>query len=384
MTTDILAGSPAAGLDPRLNAGIPSGPIEQKWGRHKFDLKLVNPSNRRKYTILFVGTGLAGGAGAASLGELGFQVRSFTYNDSARRAHSIAAQGGINAAKNYRNDGDSVWRLFYDTVKGGDFRSREANVYRLAELSVAIIDQCVAQGVPFAREYGGLLDTRSFGGAQLSRTFYALGQTGQQLLLGAYQAPSLIVKEGADFEETIKAICKEVYPNPVSAEVTATDYEGMLAEGKRNKAWAENVVVKIPMIPEGLKATKTLSKMGIPINMTLIFSPNQGLAAAKAGASYLSPFIGRLDDIGQDGMGVIRDLVAIKNAYGSRFKAEILVASIRHPIHVLEAAKLGADIGTMPAEVMDKLLMHPLTDSGLKRFLDDWNKAKKEKPSLTV
>ena len=204
------------------------------------------------------------------------------------------------------------------------------------------------------------------------------------LVDGVTTNPSLIVKEGADFEQTIRAICKEVYPNPVSAEVTATDYEGMIAEGKRNKAWAENVVVKIPMIPEGLRATKTLSKMGIPINMTLIFSPNQGLVAAKAGASYLSPFIGRLDDIGQDGMGVIRDLVAIKNAYGNRFKAEILVASIRHPIHVLEAAKLGADIGTMPAEVMDKLLMHPLTDIGLKRFLDDWNKAKKEKPSLTV
>jgi succinate dehydrogenase / fumarate reductase flavoprotein subunit len=188
MTTDTLAVSPAAGHDLRLEAGIPPGPIEQMWSRHKFDLKLVNPSNRRRYTILFVGTGLAGGAAAASLGELGFNVRSFTYNDSARRAHSIAAQGGINAAKNYRNDGDSVWRLFYDTVKGGDFRSRESNVYRLAELSVAIIDQCVAQGVPFAREYGGLLDTRSFGGAQLSRTFYARGQTGQQLLLGAYQA----------------------------------------------------------------------------------------------------------------------------------------------------------------------------------------------------
>jgi succinate dehydrogenase / fumarate reductase, flavoprotein subunit len=197
MTTDTLTSSPAAGLDPRLNARIPSGPIEQKWSRHKFDLKLVNPANRRKYTILFVGTGLAGGAGAASLGELGFQVRSFTYNDSARRAHSIAAQGGINAAKNYRNDGDSVWRLFYDTVKGGDFRSRESNVYRLAELSVAIIDQCVAQGVPFAREYGGLLDTRSFGGAQLSRTFYARGQTGQQLLLGAYQALQRQVAAGS-------------------------------------------------------------------------------------------------------------------------------------------------------------------------------------------
>jgi succinate dehydrogenase / fumarate reductase flavoprotein subunit len=185
-----------------VQAKVPPGPIEQKWGRHKFDLKLVNPSNRRKYTILFVGTGLAGAAGAASLGELGFNVKCFTYNDSARRAHSIAAQGGINAAKNYRNDGDSVWRLFYDTVKGGDFRSREANVYRLAELSVRIIDQCVAQGVPFAREYGGLLDTRSFGGAQLSRTFYARGQTGQQLLLGAYQALQRQVAAGTVSVET--------------------------------------------------------------------------------------------------------------------------------------------------------------------------------------
>jgi succinate dehydrogenase / fumarate reductase, flavoprotein subunit len=171
-----------------LDARIPSGPIERKWDHRKFEMRLVNPANRRKYTVIVVGTGLAGGAAAASLGELGYTVECFTYNDSARRAHSIAAQGGINAAKNYRNDGDSVWRLFYDTVKGGDFRAREANVYRLAELSVRIIDQCVAQGVPFAREYGGLLDTRSFGGAQLSRTFYARGQTGQQLLLGAYQA----------------------------------------------------------------------------------------------------------------------------------------------------------------------------------------------------
>ncbi len=172
----------------RLDARIPSGPIAEKWERHQFEMKLVNPSNRRKYTVIVVGTGLAGGAGAASLGELGYNVKCFSYHDSPRRAHSIAAQGGINAAKNYRNDGDSVFRLFYDTVKGGDFRAREANVYRLAELSVNIIDQCVAQGVPFAREYGGLLDTRSFGGAQVSRTFYARGQTGQQLLLGAYQA----------------------------------------------------------------------------------------------------------------------------------------------------------------------------------------------------
>ncbi len=170
-----------------LKAGIPSGPIAQKWSKHRFDMKLVNPANKRKYSVIVVGSGLAGGAGAASLAELGYNVKCFCYQDSPRRAHSIAAQGGINASKNYQNDGDSVWRLFYDTVKGGDYRSREANVYRLAELSVNIIDQCVAQGVPFAREYGGTLANRSFGGALVSRTFYARGQTGQQLLLGAYQ-----------------------------------------------------------------------------------------------------------------------------------------------------------------------------------------------------
>src|SRR5580692_1481145 len=172
----------------KLDAKIPSGPLAQKWDQHRFDMKLVNPANKRKHTIICVGTGLAGASAAASMGELGYHVLNFCIQDSPRRAHSIAAQGGINAAKNYQNDGDSVYRLFYDTVKGGDYRSREANVYRLAQLSVNIIDQCVAQGVPFAREYGGLLDNRSFGGAQVSRTFYARGQTGQQLLLGAYQS----------------------------------------------------------------------------------------------------------------------------------------------------------------------------------------------------
>jgi succinate dehydrogenase / fumarate reductase flavoprotein subunit len=171
-----------------LDSRIPGGPLADKWDRHKFEVKLVNPANKRKFTVIVVGTGLAGASAAASLGELGYNVLSFCIHDSPRRAHSIAAQGGINAAKNYKNDGDSVYRLFYDTIKGGDYRAREANVHRLAELSVNIIDQCVAQGVPFAREYGGLLDNRSFGGAQVSRTFYARGQTGQQLLLGAYQA----------------------------------------------------------------------------------------------------------------------------------------------------------------------------------------------------
>ncbi|MFV0318111.1 MAG: FAD-binding protein, partial [Microthrixaceae bacterium] len=171
-----------------LDSHIPDGPLEDKWDNYKFDLKLVAPNNRRKFEVIVVGTGLAGAAAAATLGELGYNVKVFTYHDSPRRAHSIAAQGGINSAKNYRNDGDSVFRLFYDTIKGGDYRSREANTYRLAQVSLNIIDQCTAQGVPFAREYGGLLDNRSFGGAQVARTFYARGQTGQQLLLGAYQA----------------------------------------------------------------------------------------------------------------------------------------------------------------------------------------------------
>ncbi|MBW4890450.1 fumarate reductase/succinate dehydrogenase flavoprotein subunit [Mucilaginibacter sp. HMF5004] len=179
-----------------LDAKIPAGPLAEKWSKHKFNLKLVNPANKRKYNVIVVGTGLAGASAAASLAELGYNVTAFCFQDSPRRAHSIAAQGGINAAKNYRNDGDSVYRLFYDTIKGGDYRAREGNVYRLAEVSVNIIDQCVAQGVPFAREYGGLLDNRSFGGSQVSRTFYARGQTGQQLLLGAYSALNRQIHEG--------------------------------------------------------------------------------------------------------------------------------------------------------------------------------------------
>jgi succinate dehydrogenase / fumarate reductase flavoprotein subunit len=179
-----------------LDSKVPSGPLAEKWDRHRFEMKLVNPANKRKYRVLVVGTGLAGGSAAASLAELGYNVESFCFHDSPRRAHSIAAQGGINAAKNYQNDGDSIYRLFYDTIKGGDFRAREANVYRLAQVSVNIIDQCVAQGVPFAREYGGQLDNRSFGGAQVSRTFYCRGQTGQQLLLGAYAALSRQIAAG--------------------------------------------------------------------------------------------------------------------------------------------------------------------------------------------
>lgn len=180
----------------KLDSKIPEGPLAEKWTKHKFNLKLVNPANKRKYDIIVVGTGLAGASAAASLGELGYNVKAFCFQDSPRRAHSIAAQGGINAAKNYQNDGDSIQRLFYDTIKGGDYRAREGNVYRLAQVSVSIIDQCVAQGVPFAREYGGLLANRSFGGAQVSRTFYARGQTGQQLLLGAYSALNRQIANG--------------------------------------------------------------------------------------------------------------------------------------------------------------------------------------------
>src|SRR3954453_3006930 len=180
-----------------LNSRVPSGPIETAWDRTRFDMKLVNPANKRRHSVIVVGSGLAGASAAATLGELGYKVSCFFFHDSPRRAHSIAAQGGINAAKNYQNDGDSVYRIFYDTVKGGDFRAREDNVYRLAQISLGIIDQCVAQGVPFAREYGGTLSNRSFGGAQVSRTFYARGQTGQQLLLGAYQALERQVDAGS-------------------------------------------------------------------------------------------------------------------------------------------------------------------------------------------
>jgi succinate dehydrogenase / fumarate reductase flavoprotein subunit len=216
---------------PTLDARIPTGPIQERWDQHKFDVHLVNPANKRKYEIIVVGTGLAGASAAATFGELGYKVKAFTYNDSARRAHSIAAQGGINGAKNYANDGDSIYRLFYDTVKGGDFRSRETNVYRLAQVSNAIIDQATAQGVPFAREYGGLLDNRSFGGAQVSRTFYARGQTGQQLLLGAYQALERQVHAGSvevfTRSEMLDVVIKDdravgaVFRDLVTGEVTA-------------------------------------------------------------------------------------------------------------------------------------------------------------------
>ena len=223
----------------QLNSKVPGGPIESAWDRHRFELKLINPANKRKYSIIVVGSGLAGASAAASLGELGYNVKCFCFQDTARRAHSIAAQGGINAAKNYQNDGDSVYRLFYDTVKGGDFRAREANVYRLAQISLNIIDQCVAQGVPFAREYGGVLSNRSFGGAQVSRTFYARGQTGQQLLLGAYQALMRQVAAGT----------VQMFPRAEMLDLVVVDGKARgivardLGTGKIESHWADAVAL---------------------------------------------------------------------------------------------------------------------------------------------
>src|SRR5450432_1317465 len=207
----------------KLDSKAPTGPLEQAWEQARFDVKLVNPANKRKHNIIVVGSGLAGASASATLGELGYNVQCFCFQDSPRRAHSIAAQGGINAAKNYQNDGDSIFRLFYDTVKGGDFRAREANVYRLAQVSVEIIDQCVAQGVPFAREYGGTLSNRSFGGAQVSRTFYARGQTGQQLLLGAYQALERQVALGNVRQYTKTEMLDVVVKDGVAAGIVVRD-----------------------------------------------------------------------------------------------------------------------------------------------------------------
>ncbi len=220
-----------------LDSKIPSGPIQDKWDKHRFEMKLVNPANKRKYKILVVGTGLAGASAAATMSELGYKVEAFTFHDSPRRAHSIAAQGGVNAAKNYPNDGDSIWRLFYDTVKGGDFRSREANVYRLAQVANNIIDQCVAQGVPFAREYGGLLANRSFGGAQVSRTFYARGQTGQQLLLGAYSALSKEIGKGGVIMHNRKEMLDVVIIDGKARGIVTRD----LITGKIESHWGDAV-----------------------------------------------------------------------------------------------------------------------------------------------
>jgi succinate dehydrogenase / fumarate reductase flavoprotein subunit len=258
-----------------LDAKVPKGPLAEMWDNHRFSIRLVNPANKRKYRVIVVGTGLAGASAAATLAELGYQVEVFTFHDSPRRAHSIAAQGGINAAKNYRNDGDSVWRLFYDTVKGGDYRSREANVYRLAQVSNEIIDQCTAQGVPFAREYGGLLDNRSFGGAQVSRTFYARGQTGQQLLLGAYQALARQIQLGAVTVHTRSEMLQVVVKDGRAAGIVVRD----LVDGRVTSHSAHAVV----LATGGYSNVFYLSTNAMACNVTAIWR------AHRRGAAFANP-----------------------------------------------------------------------------------------------
>jgi len=258
-----------------LDSKIPSGPLEQKWSKHKMDSKLINPANKRKFSVIVVGSGLAGGAAAASLSEMGYQVKCFCYQDSPRRAHSIAAQGGINAAKNYQNDGDSVRRLYYDTIKGGDFRAREGNVYRLAEVSNAIIDQCVAQGVPFAREYGGLLDNRSFGGSQVSRTFYARGQTGQQLLIGCYQALEKEIHKGGVKMYSRTEMLDIVLVNGHAKGIVVRD----LATGKISTHAADAVI----LATGGYGNVFFLSTNAMGCNVTAAWR------AAKRGALFANP-----------------------------------------------------------------------------------------------
>ena len=261
--------------EPLLDARIPAGPIEQKWDQCRFEMKLVNPANRRKHTIIVVGSGLAGAAAAATLGEQGYHVRCFTFHDTPRRAHSIAAQGGINAAKNYRNDGDSVFRLFKDTIKGGDFRAREANAYRLAQVSVDIIDQCVAQGVPFARDYGGLLETRSFGGVQVERTFYARGQTGQQLLLGAYQA----------LEQQVAAGTVTMYPRTEMLDLVVADGKarGIVTRDVRSGAIESHVGDVVVLATGGYSNVFYLSTNAKASNCTAIWR------AHRRGALFGNP-----------------------------------------------------------------------------------------------
>ncbi len=258
-----------------LKSKIPSGPLEQKWESHRFNMKLVSPANKRKYHVIVVGSGLAGASAAATMSELGYKVSCFVYHDSPRRAHSIAAQGGINAAKNYQNDGDSVKRLFYDTIKGGDFRSREANVYRLAQVSVSIIDQCVAQGVPFAREYGGLLTNRSFGGAQVSRTFYARGQTGQQLLLGAYQALEKEVGKGAIAMHTLTDMLDVILVDGVA--------RGIVARDLRTGAITSHLADAVVLASGGYSNVFFLSTNAMQSNVTATWR------AYKKGAAFANP-----------------------------------------------------------------------------------------------
>lgn len=259
----------------RLESKIPSGPLAEKWDKHRFEMKVVNPNNKRKFNIIVVGTGLAGASAAASLGELGYKVKNFCIQDSARRAHSIAAQGGINAAKNYQNDGDSVWRLFYDTIKGGDYRAREANVYRLAQTSNSIIDQCVAQGVPFAREYGGYFSNRSFGGALVSRTFYARGQTGQQLLLGAYSALMRQVGEGT----------VEMFPRREMVDLVLIDGQarGIITRNLINGEFESYTADAVLLATGGYGTAYYLSTMAINSNATALWR------AHKKGALFGNP-----------------------------------------------------------------------------------------------
>ena len=258
-----------------FNAKIPDGPLAEKWKRHQFEMKLVNPANKRKFTVIVIGSGLAGASAAATMAELGYRVQCLCFQDSARRAHSIAAQGGINAAKNYQNDGDSVYRLFYDTIKGGDFRGREANTYRLAEISAAIIDQCVAQGVPFAREYGGLLDNRSFGGAQVSRTFYARGQTGQQLLLGAYQALARQIERGA----------VEMFPRTEMLDVIVVDgcARGVVVRDLVSGAIRSHLGDAVVLATGGYSNVFYLSTNALGCNVTATWR------AYKRGAAFANP-----------------------------------------------------------------------------------------------
>lgn len=258
-----------------LDSKVPTGPIKDSWDKHRFEMKLINPANKRKFKVLIVGTGLAGASAAASMAELGYNVEAFTYHDSPRRAHSIAAQGGINAAKNYPNDGDSIWRLFYDTVKGGDFRSRETNVYRLAQVSNNIIDQCVAQGVPFAREYGGMLDNRSFGGAQVSRTFYARGQTGQQLLLGAYSALSKEIGKKTVKMHNRKEMLDVVLIDGYARGIITRD----LISGKIESHWGDAVV----LATGGYANVFYLSTNAQMCNVTATYR------AYKKGAAFANP-----------------------------------------------------------------------------------------------
>jgi succinate dehydrogenase / fumarate reductase flavoprotein subunit len=258
-----------------LNSRVPSGPLKEKWNNHRFSNKLVNPANRRKYTAIVVGTGLAGASASATLAEQGYKVKTFCIQDSPRRAHSIAAQGGINAAKNYQNDGDSVFRLFYDTIKGGDFRAREANVYRLAEVSTEIIDQCVAQGVPFAREYGGTLANRSFGGAQVSRTFYARGQTGQQLLLGAYGALSRQIHAGRVTMYSRREMMDVVLVNGRARGITVRD----IMTGKLESHSADVVI----LATGGYGNVYFLSTNAMASNVTAAWR------ACKKGAGFANP-----------------------------------------------------------------------------------------------